>query len=510
MNDFSVPQRMSFGAFCIYFLKFLKITFKAIIIFVVYEIVKSDGGFVGNLLKCVILIGCAVALALLLASLAFFQIKFHVEDGNLIYRHYLVSRSTTTIPLDRIHTLRTRQGLLYRLLGLRGVLFDTLASKGEEVELILSESDWQSLLNRIERQERPQPASPDVQPVYNPASFRTFSNKALVLDALCQNHLKGMLVLGGFVAVIFNSLSDLSENALEMMVGYVESHFDYFALSAAGIAIIMLSTYMVSLVLWLGKVLLRYYDLSLTYDSKMLTFSHGLFSRLSSRFARDKICTVWIKRNYFEKRFGFCTLALKQALNSSAQKEEDNLKIYGRDCSDFFLGWWLGQGYASAANIATAKSGKGVIVHSLLPDVILSFAAMAILWYFGLYGWIVVPVIYMLTGIPKGIMTMRHSHITLREAYLIIGKGRFAEIENYLKYDNVEVVRITRTPLSRFTGRVSLSLSTSGSTFIIRSLGRDQAMRIYELLLDKSMADMSADAEPRSAMRLPDTLAATE
>ncbi|MDE7125546.1 MAG: PH domain-containing protein, partial [Muribaculaceae bacterium] len=413
---------------------------------------------------------------------------FHVDDGNLIYRHRLISRATTTIPLDRIHTLRTRQSLLYRLLGLRGILFDTIASPGEEIELILSESDWQTLLKRVMRQEQPQTAHPDMPPAYNPSSFRKFSNRNLVLDALCQNHLKGMLVLGGFAAVILNTISDLSENTMEMITGYLESHLDHFTVSVAGIALIMASTCILSLVLWLGKILLRYYNLSLTYDNRTLTFSHGLFSRLSSRFNRDKICTIWVKRNYFEKRFSLCTLALKQALNSSAQKDEDNLKIYGHDCSDFFLDWWLGQDYGSEADITTAKSGKGAVSHSLLPDILLSSVVAAILWHFGLYGWIIIPAIYLTAGIPKGILTMRHSHITLRESYLIISKGRFAEIKNYLKYTNVEVVRITRTPLSRFTGRVSLSLSTTGSTFTIRSLRQDQARLIYELLLSKTIS----------------------
>lgn len=90
-----------------------------------------------------------------------------------------------------------------------------------------------------------------------------------------------------------------------------------------------------------------------------------------------------------------------------------------------------------------------------------------------------------MAGIPKGVMAMHHSHITLRDSYIIIGKGRFAEIKNYLKYDNVEVVRLTRTPLTRFTGRVSMTLSTSGTAFTIRSLPQDRALYIYDLLLAK-------------------------
>lgn len=487
MTDFSVPQRMSLGAFFIYFLKYFKQTFSATLIFIAYEIFKSDGGLADNLLRIATITGCTAVLALILAAMSYFQIKFYVENGNLIYRLHLISRATTTIPLNRIHTLRTRQGLLYRMLNLRGVLFDTVAAKGEEIELILNESDWQSLLKQVEVQERTQTSAPDMPPAYDPSSSRKFSNADLLRDALCQNHLKGMVVLGGFAAVVFNNLSDLPDNIIEKVAEYLESSLGNFVISVAGIAIIMAITYIVSLILWLGKVIFRYYDLSLTFDSNTLTFSHGLFSRLSSRFARDKVCTLWVKRNYLEKRFGLCTLALKQALNSTATKDDENLKIYGRDCAHFFLGWWLGDDYQSQNDIATAKSGKGVITHSLLPDLLLSAAVSVILWHFGQYGWITLPAIYLLAGIPKGILTMRHSFITLRESYIIIGKGRFAKIKNYLKYDNVEVVRITRTPLSRYTGRVSLSLSTSGSTFTIRSLRENQARQIYELLLAKCL-----------------------
>lgn len=484
MTDFSIPQRMSAGAFFIYFLKFFKIIFNTTIIILVYGIFKSDDGAVENLLKIAFMIGCIVALSLILASIAFFKIKFHVEEGNLVYRHNMIRSATTTIPLKHIHTLRTRQGLLYRLFAIRGILFDTLASQEEEIELILTESDWQSLLLRIEQQESPDTHA-SATPVSNPSSCRKFSNKNLMLDALCQNHLKGMLILGSLAAVIFSHISDLPRNNIDMIASHLESYLDHLTISLADIAIITAFTYIAVIMLWLGKVLLRYYDLSLTYNSKILTFTHGLFSRLSTRFTRNRICTVCIKRNYFEKRSGLCTISMKQAFNSSGQGEK-NLTIYGHDCSGFFLGWWLGQGYASEEAIITAKSGKGLIIHSILPDLLLSSVAIAGLWYFGLYSWIALPAIYLSAAILRGVMTMRHSHIALKESYLFIATGRFAEISNYLKYDNVEIVRIKRTPLSGFTGRVALSISTSGSCFTIRSLRQDQAMLIYELLLAKA------------------------
>ena len=44
MTDFSVPQRMSLGAFVVYFLKFFRYIFNAAIILITYEIFKSGSG----------------------------------------------------------------------------------------------------------------------------------------------------------------------------------------------------------------------------------------------------------------------------------------------------------------------------------------------------------------------------------------------------------------------------------------------------------------------------------
>lgn len=81
---------------------------------------------------------------------------------------------------------------------------------------------------------------------------------------------------------------------------------------------------------------------------------------------------------------------------------------------------------------------------------------------------------------------MRHSKITLKDSYIMVYGGRFAEIENYIKYHNIEVVKIRSTPFTRWFHRVTLSISTAGSNFSVRSLKIDEAKLIYELLLFKA------------------------
>ena len=63
----------------------------------------------------------------------------------------------------------------------------------------------------------------------------------------------------------------------------------------AGAAVIL---YIVVLALWIGKIFMRYANMTLDCDRRLLTFSYGLVQRSSSRFAFDKVCSLWVKRNF--------------------------------------------------------------------------------------------------------------------------------------------------------------------------------------------------------------------
>lgn len=485
--DFSEPQRMSAGAFFILFAKIFKQLLAAVVTLAFYNLLSSSKiTKFGVWLIILLSLGLCIVLTLILTAISFFPKRFYIKDGNLIFIHGLINRENTVVPLDRVHSLRTEKGIWFRLLDMRGIIFDTLATRHEEIELILSESDWQALLSLIEKEEKPKPDSPYEPPEYNPSTTVSYPVGDLLKAALCQNHLKGMAVFGSIFAVIFSNLDDISEDDTLTAAGYLETFFDSLIASPLQIAILLVSLYIIILLFWLGRVLLRYYDMTMKYDKKLLTFTYGLLTRASCRFFYDKICTIRIKRNYLEKRFGFCTLMLRQALNASAQKEDDNMKLYGTDSSSFFLNWWLGDDYNTLPDIITAKSGRGVLIHSMLPSLLI-IAVLAIVFCCNqMYLWLFVPLLWLFIAVWRGICAMRHSRITLKSSYFIIHNGAFAEITNYIKYSNLEVVKIRRTPLTRFFHRVAIMLSTSGTTFYVRSIREDEARLIYEYLLFKA------------------------
>ncbi|WP_286526213.1 PH domain-containing protein, partial [Duncaniella freteri] len=110
MTDFSTPRRMSPGAFVIMFLKSFKDIVGAAFVVLVYMLYNShDSG--GRLFwKFALAAGIILTYSLAVAFTRYYFRKFHIEGDKLIYTRGLAEKQTTSIPLSRIHTLRTKRG----------------------------------------------------------------------------------------------------------------------------------------------------------------------------------------------------------------------------------------------------------------------------------------------------------------------------------------------------------------------------------------------------------------
>lgn len=485
-SDFSQPRRMSGSAYVVLLVKALRQYASVFLIIILINAFKTDGQ--RPLLETVgiiaALVGCYLGLAAVTAFVGYYFRKYYMEDGKLIFIHGLFSKETTSIPLDRVQSLRTRQGFVYRLLDMRGVLFDTLASQSAEIELILDESDWNALLSRVETQERTQEnKGPEVEADGEPGTRLIFSNWNLIKGALCQNHLQGMAVLFAALAAFYNTVTTVDDRAVDHVIDYVDAHAGSLSFQPSVWLAVAAVLYLVILLLWIGKVFLRYSNMEVRMASGQLLFESGLIARNSNRFRHDKVCTVYVKRNFLEKRLHGSTIVLKQALNATDEKVGADVRIYGSDAAADFLGWWLGKGYGDSPEIISARSGYGLMGHVVWLDLLISLVATVVLLCSGLWVWITLPAAWLLVSLVKGLLAVRRSCLILKEDYLEISAGRFADIHNYVKYSNVEVVRLVSTPFTPYFHRVRLTLSTNGTSFTIRSLKEQEAKNIYDWLL---------------------------
>ena len=494
-TDFSRPRRMSKSAYVVFFVKDLCSYAGFIFLAVIFNLNAVERSPLLTIFERILIAaaGCIV-LAAATSFVRYYFRKYYVENGSLIFIHGLFHKETTSIPLEKIHTLRTRRDFIYRLMDMRSVSFDTLAMKSAEIEMILDDTDWNALLSLVETQEQ-KPEDKERETGKADADKLVFSNMNLIKGAFCQNHLQGMVVLFGILAAILDRITAVNDNALDFLIGYADACTRGLSVPAIMYIAVLIALYMVIMLLWIGKAFLRYANMEVKLDREQLAFESGLITRKSSRFPYGKICTVYVKRNFLEKLTGCSTIRMIQAENATDEQKGTDVRIYGTDRSGTFLDWWLGKDYASSGTVLSAQSGYGMTVHVMRFDIPVILAAAAVLAYFGLYVWLAAPAAYLAFSLAKGLMAVRRSHITLKDDYLEINTGRFADTVNYIKYSNIEVVRLVSTPFSASSGRVRLSISTNGTFFTARSLKTEDAGEIYEYLLYRCEQNMHADKD---------------
>lgn len=492
-NDYSVPRRMSKSAFVVLWFKELRNYIGAMFLLLTYNIFNSQKSgeitFFGILEHFLVLFACMLLLCLVIAFFDYYYKTYYVSGGNLIFKHGVFSRETTTIPLQHIHSMRTKRGFVYQLLDMTGVSFDTLASVSAEIELILDDADWEALFRQVETQETVPAEEQDMnenQPSLSPKVSPTmrYSNMNLLKGAFCQNHFRGMVILGGILIALYNKMGVVGNQAMGYALDYID-HTAYITHSFALVSVLVATAYLVSMLLWMVKAFLSYYNTELRTSATRLFFEHGLFTRRSAQFSVDKVCTVVVKQNVMEKWLKGSTVELRQALFvvGGEDKEENKVKIYGVPSADVILQWWLGKDHRTSATLFEACSGNGVFGHTVKWDLLAVGIAAGVLVHFGQYLALVCPLAYLLFALVKGGLAVRKSRITLKNDYLEICSGKLADELSYLKYENIEGVCLVRSPLTPIFRRVRLCVYTNGSSYNVYSLKKDEALVVYELLL---------------------------
>ena len=113
---------MSKSAFVIFLVNNLWLYAKYFLFIVILELFNSEKklSFIEAALDFLVVLAICLTLAAVIAFINYYSKKYYVENGNLIFIHGLAHKEITSISLTKIHSLRTKQGLIYRLLDMKG------------------------------------------------------------------------------------------------------------------------------------------------------------------------------------------------------------------------------------------------------------------------------------------------------------------------------------------------------------------------------------------------------
>jgi putative membrane protein len=322
--DFSTPQRQSYWAIVFIIFKTFKIIVRqAIPAIAVIFLGKKDGR--GDYLLYVI-VGIAL-LTMIFSILNYFKTYFLVSGDELILHTGVINRKKISIPFSKIQTIDTEQNILHRILEVTKIKVDTAGGEKKEFDLSAVGLDVASALREIVTTTQSPHESQEVETTEK-AAIPT--RKIFQIDlpllwkiGLTENHLRsgGLIFAAGFW--IYHNLKEVGVDIDET---YEDVDRDIFSFDV--VIYFLIAFVLISIVISLGRVLLRYYDLSFVRRDHGFKIEYGLFNRKTVSALDNRIQSISWQQNYLQKSIGLHELFLNQVASKEI-KEKEKIGIPG-------------------------------------------------------------------------------------------------------------------------------------------------------------------------------------
>ncbi|WP_329904554.1 PH domain-containing protein [Porphyromonas pogonae] len=503
--DFSQKQRMGSEAFVVILAQQIKQWSKIFYAGIIWSLPNLH-----NPNKFFVIIGITIVVFVLLAILSacyrYRYTLFYIADHSLYIQRGLIAKRITVMPLDRIHNIRSKNGIFYRLFDMEGLEFDTAGSAGAEAEIILPHAQADAFRHAIAMQELSVTSLPvceecdaDValQDFPEPTELSQeepclhtthFSIGQLLMGAYTQNHIKGFLLFLVFIFTIYNQVEDLVKDMLLHILKDSDSMVQNvvnMSLGAQLMLILQVSivVYIMSIVIWGTAIVFRQAGLTLRLYPSRMEYTAGLITEIRQRIRRSKVIILSWKQNILERKSGLYTVIFDQAHNIAGNEKQRkaSITIFGLKDPGLIIDWW-----AHDPDILTApviRSGGGLMYYNWFVKCLLPSLPITLVFALFLPLMLSLTAVWLVIGTVGAYLTYRHAGVAVSSRHLLVYTGRYASIKRLIPISRIERVEVRQALWQLPTGRCSLWISTMGDDFVLRSLPYAEVNRLRNYLL---------------------------
>jgi putative membrane protein len=286
-------------------------------------VVTVQGDLFGKLQIAGIVLG---ALIVAESILSYWFFRFHISDKSILIRQGWLKKKQLDIKFDRIQGINTQQNLIYRLLGLLNVSFDTAGSGGNEGNLPAVTREFaDSLLERIGK-ERLTVEADKAESEAQSGVLVSLDWRDMIRIGLANRR---ALIVIALIGPLFEKLGDEFDTYVERTVLLAASN---------GIEVTTTNGLVIGLTIFLGLALilagfsvtaafLRYHNFVLWLDGQTLRSRGGLITRHENSMDLGKIQTLRLQQGIVERwQRRFCMTA-RQAVASGKDRSKKVFSI---------------------------------------------------------------------------------------------------------------------------------------------------------------------------------------
>ena len=245
-----------------------------------------------------------------IATLRYWFFRFALEADRVRIRQGVLKKVELNVQFDRIQGVQVEQSLVFRLLGLVTVGFDTAGSGQQEGQLPAVTPDFAATLReRVEQQRKaraPSAATEDA-PRVHAGEDAGECVVALAAGDMVRIGLTDRSVLAGLVAVplLAQAFDDAFKEWFEALFQHAATAFASLGPLASGLLVVALLALCLLAVcaLSIASAFLRYHDFKLFASGRRFRSTRGLFTRKETAVEQAKIQQLRLYQSVLMRKF---------------------------------------------------------------------------------------------------------------------------------------------------------------------------------------------------------------
>ena len=485
-NSFDTPQRQSVTGTLFFLIMSVQ---KVIRIFWPLLLLYVFKGNASKMMEPKWLIGLLLLVLILIAHsiLTWYNFYFLIKDKEFVLRKGYLKRVVIAIPFEKIVSINLKQGLIQQALGVVQLEVDSAGSKKKEVAIHaisreIAEALKEQLASYKKNTSNTEDSIVNEEVEEEVETILQLSLKDLLRISIAKNHFRGLLIILAFGNNIYYQLKDLFESEVNLAADRTENFLQHSStLAIAGMIIFVL---LVSLIISMTEVFLRYYNFNMKSFVNALSMQSGLLKRKNITIPFSKIQRLKRSVNPIQGWLNISNIQLVQANSVEVSKDKDKVSIPGCDevkfrelCDKFYNNPFSQQAYdTKPQKVFLRRSFIFLFIFMSVPVFALSLK-FNWMWYLE----ILVP--FLAAGIAYLSYYRRSYHFS--SDFLKINSGLIAKDFSIIEVYKVQTVHLKRTFFQRRNGTANLDLGMAGSVVRIEYLSYEEAIQMKDQILYK-------------------------
>ncbi|MBC7947331.1 MAG: PH domain-containing protein [Chitinophagaceae bacterium] len=426
-----------------------------------------------------------IALVISIVSLArsgfeYFYFRFSIVNNELVIRRGFLTKKHITLPLEKIQAVHIEQTWLHKLLNVSRLSFDSAGSEKLEVKIdALDKQRSASLRKLILGTQRVgiegQPEATVEEPLI------TLSGNDLMKLSLSANHLEAFLIL---VAFLYSSMESVGVSDKEY-TGAIKWLNERVQSDPSKLMVLIgLFILLVSVALSVIKIILTYFEFTITRVGNGFRIASGLINKKEKFVPYKKIQFISWKANWVRQKIG---VFLLQFHATGADHLQQKLQVKVPITRQEFITSLVMDYHPLllVKEISPIRISRAFIFRkTLLLGVLPAFVLLPILYISLGLGSFLILALPILIMINSWVFQRRFRLWTGGDA-LQIKKGVFGTHELIVKWEKVQSVHIKQSLYQLGRGLASVQLYSAGGTIFIPYIPLMEARMIQNYSLYK-------------------------